>query len=122
MRPVSSRSRTGRALLAVWKSGVGHSSSATPVYDADSSLMAILRAPWAGSITVAQRPLMAVSTTKWLKSQCRMQGSASLPNAPSSALTGRDARPSWLATWISVASVAPLSDTGKRPRRLARLW
>ena len=62
--PVSSRSRTRLLSRASWKSGVGQSSSATPVNDADSSPMEHLRVPDAGSISVAERPLMAVSTTK----------------------------------------------------------
>ena len=87
--PVSADSATRWRLSAGLKSALGVSSKATPVKWRDTSAKGSLRKPTAGSKIVMLRRPTALSTTKWFRSQCKMQGRCNWPSSPSSSRTGR---------------------------------
>ena len=109
-------SRIGAFACTGRKFAAGLSSSTTPVKCFDRSVSDSLRMPIAGSWITAVLRLTDFSTTKWLRSQCRIAGICTLPSAESSTRSGRDEKPSWSASPIRLRSDMPASDSAKRWR------
>ena len=77
MRPATAISgRRGGAACGA-KSCVGVSSSATPEKCSETAFIGMRRAPSVGSWTTISFLRTSRSTTKWFRSQCRMQGNCS---------------------------------------------
>ena len=113
------RSRRVRSTLG-WKSARGDNSIATPEKRLPTSSFEYCRRPSAGSLTTMPREFTSTSTTKWLSSQCRMQGRDSRDSSSTSRRTARALSLRSAAISTSRPSVVPLSETGWRCRSISR--